>query len=350
MAADWFATLTGFSEGAWTDTRAQLEVSGHLLRSRATGRTFGIGTLGTPSLSELRRIAREHVSLRSGTLRVSTLTADVTDLHIDPAHHGAVFQVASQFNLLEMTGPNVTPEDGVTGYAHDHTQGPACAIAAGAATIYRNYFASVDGVPGQTRDRQIDCLRDVGAALHSELHSGDRPHSGPGQTSDPLWTMRNGYALCTPAQLTAIDARLAAMSADERDALRDRLRVGVHQDVQVTAPGASPQQRLTQVFCSAMPVAYAPASVALWAPFASLILEGAYEATLWAAVLNAARGASNVLFLTQLGGGAFGNDPSWILAAMRRALRLVRDVALDVRIVTFRQPSAELLRMVEEFA
>jgi hypothetical protein len=26
----------------------------------------------------------------------------------------------------------VTPEDGVTGYAQDHTQGPACAIAAGA--------------------------------------------------------------------------------------------------------------------------------------------------------------------------------------------------------------------------
>jgi len=29
---------------------------------------------------------------------------------------------------------------GVTRYQHDHTQGPACAIACGAATIYRNYF------------------------------------------------------------------------------------------------------------------------------------------------------------------------------------------------------------------
>ena len=45
--------------------------------------------------------------------------------------------MASQFNLLEMTGPEITPEDGVTRYAHDRTQGPACAIAAGAATVYR---------------------------------------------------------------------------------------------------------------------------------------------------------------------------------------------------------------------
>ena len=90
-------------------------------------------------------------------------------MHADPELEGALFQVASQFNLLEMTGPSVTPEDGVTRYSSDHTQGPACAIAAGAATIYRNYFAPVDGESGQTRDRQIDALAGVGAALSAKL-------------------------------------------------------------------------------------------------------------------------------------------------------------------------------------
>jgi hypothetical protein len=47
--------------------------------------------------------------------------------------------LASQFNLLEMTGPSVTPEDGVTRYKDDPTQGPACAIAAGAATILHRH-------------------------------------------------------------------------------------------------------------------------------------------------------------------------------------------------------------------
>jgi len=51
------------------------------------------------------------------------------------------------------------------------------------------------------------------------------------------------------------------------------------------------------------------------------VLEGAYEATLCAAVHNAQRGRSNVVLLISLGGGAFGNNESWIVAAMRRAWR-----------------------------
>ena len=66
-------------------------------------------------------------------------------MHRAPENAGTLFQVASQFNLLEMVSPTVTPEDGVTRYQHDRTQGPACAISAGAATIYRNYFAPVGG-------------------------------------------------------------------------------------------------------------------------------------------------------------------------------------------------------------
>lgn len=48
----------------------------------------------------------------------------------------------------------MTPEHGVTRYERDPTQGPAYAIAAGAGTIYRNYFAPVEGGVGETRRRQ----------------------------------------------------------------------------------------------------------------------------------------------------------------------------------------------------
>src|ERR1700722_13686987 len=47
---------------------------------------------------------------------------------------------------------------------------------------------------------------------------------------------------------------------------------------------------VTQVFCSALPVAYSPVPSIHWRRFASLVLEAAYEATLWAAVENARRG------------------------------------------------------------
>jgi len=69
----------------------------------------------------------------------------------------------------------------------------------------------------------------------------------------------------------------------------------------------------------------------------------------WAAVLNAQRGASNVVFLTLLGGGAFGNQHSWIVAAMRRALELMTHFDLDVRLVSYGTPSKETLAIVEKF-
>ena len=324
----------GFKELPYEETRANLEVAGTTLRSLVNNHSYAIGVLETPSLAELRDRAASIVDSLAGTLRVSTVVGDVGRLHRDPANRHALFQVASQFNLLEMTGPEVTPEDGVTRYAYDRTQGPACAIAAGAATIYRNYFAPVDGHVGQTQDRQIDCLRDLGAALRNEDNS--------------LWTMRNGYALCTESGLASIARTLDAMSVAEQDSLRDRLRVGLHWDVEVTG-GIAPGLLVSQVFCSALPVAYTRIPSTRWQAFATLVLEAAYEATLWAAVLNTHRTTSNVVYLTRVGGGAFGNETTWIDGAIRRALKMVAGVGLDVRVVSYGQPDRELLRLVGEF-
>jgi hypothetical protein len=69
-----------------------------------------------------------------------------------------------------------------------------------------------------------------------------------------------------------------------------------------------------------------------------------------ATVLNAQRGATNIIFLTLLGGGAFGNHCNWIYAAMRRALKLVSAYDLDVRIVTYGNPPNEVLEIADEFS
>ena len=103
------------------------------------------------------------------------VTGDVRKMHQAPEYAGALFQVASQFNALETVGPSVTPEDGVTRYEHDHTQGPACAMAAGAATIYRNCFVPVGDQIGQTTHIQLDGLADVGAELSARLDLRRRP-------------------------------------------------------------------------------------------------------------------------------------------------------------------------------
>ncbi len=79
-----------------------------------------------------------------------------------------MLQVASQFNLLEMAAPDVVPENGVGIYEHDYTQGPACAIAAGAGTVFRNYLVPVKNQTGQSADCQVDCLADIGKSLGNE--------------------------------------------------------------------------------------------------------------------------------------------------------------------------------------
>ena len=181
---DWFEKLTGFREAGYDETRARLEIAGTKLRSRVNGKSYETGELELVSLQTLRERS-EAAGHLPGRIRTSVVTGDIRRMHRSPETAGALFQVASQFNLLEMVSPDVTPEHGVTRYQNDHTQGPACAIAAGAATIYRNYFAPIGGVQGQTATRQLDGLADLGAALsgRTKLPVGD------------LWTMKNGYAL-----------------------------------------------------------------------------------------------------------------------------------------------------------
>ena len=68
-----------------------------------------------------------------------------------------------------------------------------------------------------------------------------------------------------------------------------------------------------------------------------------------AGVLNARRGASNVVLLTQLGGGAFGNKDEWIRLAMQRALKAAFGFGLDLKLVSYGQPSRMLLDVAQEF-
>lgn len=333
---DWFERITGFKETSYETTRARLAVEDGQLVSDAHDRRYGVGRLELPSLADLRAQASAlPPSAARTTLR--SVIGDVRALHRDPAHGGAMFQVASQFNLLEMTGPSVSPEEGVTRYMHDRTQGPACAIAAGAATIYRNYLVQIGSESGQTRQRQLDALAPLGEALSAALRRPVRS----------LWTMRNGYALCTPEGLAAIGELLGRADEATRDGLRSRLCIGLQHDVEVTDAEPAVPQFVTQAFCSALPVAYTTIAPALWRPFASLVLEAAYEATLLAAAIRSAQGQPRTVFLTSLGGGAFGNDEAWIDAAIERALRRVDRAGLDVAIVSYEALRSGLRRLVE---
>jgi len=317
-AMHWVEALTGLADDGPASIRAHLSLRDGWLISSVNGRRMWPGTLGLPSLADLRRTP---ATLPPGTT-LRNRVADVRALLCDPAHAGATFQVASQTNLLEMTGPTSRPEDGIARYEHDRTQGPACAIACGAGTLYRNYFVPIGGGQGQSSDCQVDCLSDLGATL--------------GNPTEGHWHSQNGYVLPGRDGFSALRHRLEAMTAEDLDHLRGLVRIGLQRDTEVTV--ANGGHRVNQVFCSALPLAYATLPDAAWRPFARLILDAAYEACFLAARRIAAETGDNRLFLTRLGGGAFGNPDGWISGAIARAFKIGAAAGLDVTLVSYGAP------------
>ncbi|MDJ0614305.1 MAG: hypothetical protein QNJ29_11570 [Rhizobiaceae bacterium] len=325
----WFKELTGINYETSQSVYELLSVKDNTLFSHANSKSFKIGELSTPTIRELRRDA----ALVGAPNTLEEIVADVQQLHRIAENCGALFQVASQFNLLEMTGPDVTPEDGVSIYEYDLTQGPACAIACGAATIYRNYFVPLSGSFGQTSNQQIDCLEELSLALNNEANR--------------YWEMLNGYALPVQDGLRVLNEKLAGKSEEELDDLRACVKIGVQSDAEVTSKDAG--HPVTQVFCSALPVAYSREHPDLWKRFAQIILEAAYEGTLLAAARNLKRTGNNKVYLTMLGGGAFGNKSDWIVNAIIRALSTVTNAGLDIKIVSYGSPSSTYMRVSKHF-
>ncbi len=321
----WLEKLLGFEESKEA-IQKNITLNDGKLKSLVNGKEYHYGTLEIPSLKELR-IRVKNANAKKGKLKLQAISADVKNLHLNEENANALFQVASQFNLLEMVGANVTPDMGIECYEDDHTQGPICAICAGAGTIYRNYFVKLNTQIGQSETKQIDCLADMGDALGNE--------------NNTLWEMRNGYALLKEDGIYAINRKLNGMSEDEVDKLREKLRIGLMWDTQVTFDEC--QYCVSQAYCSALPISYVGFPSELWKPFASLILEASYEATICAGILN----GDNRVYLTLVGGGVFGNDLEWICSAIERAVLKYAEYELDVKIVNYGVVSDEVSRLVD---
>mmetsp|Transcript_87803 Transcript_87803/g.221557 ORF Transcript_87803/g.221557 Transcript_87803/m.221557 type:complete len:381 (-) Transcript_87803:21-1163(-) len=340
--SSWFEEIFCFKEGRGAEGYRHTQEaftydpsSGRLCSQGLPCCDFAAGIFRTPALEELRErndLDQARTDLGGRRLTVREVVADVSELHILEENRYALFQAASQFNALEHVSPDGLPEHGITCYTGDHTQGPACATACAPGTVVRNYFAF--GSEGQTHTRQVENLADVEELLDNKRHCYFHVHAG--------YTMA-GHGL---------DKLSAALDADASlcEGIRRKLRVGVQEDTEVVCSnfgdklyrGPPRSQLVTQVYCSAISVAYSGMDPQLWERFARLILESLYEATLYTALENFRRhpkepGARKV-FLTAVGGGVFGNDMSWIQEAMHKAFRKFKHVGLEVFLVSYGRP------------
>lgn len=312
----WFKRLVGFEEINANQVRENILLEGEYLTSKINGKKYRHGRLSIPTLYELRnRLA--DLEEYNDEIAISELVGNVRTLHIE--NENATFQAASQFNLLEMASPHVSPESGVDIYENDYTQGPACAITCGAGTVYRNYFVKLKDQIGQSRSNQVDCLNDIG-----EYFDNNNSH---------LWKMENGYAFATREGLKNISEHIEKLSVIEYEELKSKLRVGIHFNTEVTVHEQN--HLVTQVYCSALPIRYSSIETNEWEAFARLILEGTYESTFYAALQNYKETGNKNLFLTLVGGGVFGNPIDWILESIEKSVIKFRNTPLEVKIVSY---------------
>ena len=114
----WFEELMGFPEKDYFDVKKQIQIiAGNNIKSKANGKSYSFGKFERLSVGEsLKRLKKKE-----GSLSVSSVVGDVQKLHVE--NENALFQVASQFNFLEMIDPKYEPEHGVGIYENDRTQG-----------------------------------------------------------------------------------------------------------------------------------------------------------------------------------------------------------------------------------
>lgn len=259
-------------------------------------RVYHAGRFEVPTVADLRaRVAGRATQGGPAPLRLFALLGagpltDVGGLQAI-APPGTLFQVASQFNCLEAPGPFLVP---VADYFNDFTQGPRASISAFPGTLLRHYAAPApDGSRfEQTARRQLDLLAD---ALPPEVAR-----------------VSNGY-------LTSRDVSNAAALVAALEANFERIRVGVHDDVEVVlgydwTGAVEPGQRIAQVFTSTYAAGYSRVG-AMGVHHDAVcrqLLRAAYLGTL----LAAASLGKRFVVLTAIGGGVFRNSHDVIWEAI----------------------------------
>lgn len=120
---------------------------------------------------------------------------------------------------------------------------------------------------------------------------------------------------------------------EDIDKLKSLLCVGIHFNTPVSG---TTNQRVSQIFCSGVSINYSSCPKKLWEPFAKLVLEATYEATLYTSIIN-----NNLntypysVILTKVGAGVFGNKDSWVVNAISKAIKKIQNYgfSLDIKIV-----------------
>jgi hypothetical protein len=334
---DWFECAFGFNERPYKETQKKLKK----MFDKSNGlylNNIKIGDLRLLSNSDLHSLLKSNTDIgkhitgslfhypemkHPGKVVLKNIIADIKDIHRNKdLSNNATIQVASQLNCLEMVNPNITPEDGITIYKNDNTQGPICAMCAPAGLAYRNYLYN----GGQTKENQIN----LALEFLNFIKKYDNTIN---------WDIKNGYLFFdNNEQLRKINRVLSKDHSIRKEA-RQLIKSGFHIRQEVFIDCKSYGHNVNHVYCSGLPINYNKLSYHLWLGISELFLEAMYENTLLCACINNKKNsANNPCYLTHIGGGVFGMSHSQIKRAIQRACNIIakNGFNLDVKIVNYK--------------
>lgn len=325
-SSSFFDVAFDFSETGYEETRIKLKsmCNDNKLNKIDCGNFYTLSFIN-PNPSFTQR----------GCVTFKNIVGDARALHLDPTNANATHQVASQTNCLEMVDPGKVPENGISIYEYDRTQGPICAMVAPAGLAFRNYLHQ----GGQTTTQQVDTFQEFHQFLKDKMN-----------TQTPLWSTRNGYMMFSNKnQLIKINTLLATSDNFRREA-RSKIQVGIQENVGIVDSHSNSKQKhlANQVYCSGLPISYNDLPSNMWDGLGELVLEAVYENTLLSAVVNNFRNKKNMpVYLTMIGGGVFGMKHIQIKRAIVRACNIVamKGYTLDVRLVHFGNFVPEYMNM-----
>ncbi|HBL98959.1 TPA: hypothetical protein DDZ86_04950 [Candidatus Dependentiae bacterium] len=283
----------------------------------------------------------------------------LTDVAYLQEHNpGALFQIASTFNALEGGMGN----DGC-GYGRrleemqfTPTQGESAALASMGAAIIRKYcLQPINFLNGLVKGKKVVMNKKSGRdglvwEVKKSLDSSDIEAIEVGIHSDVAVT--SGYYGCFSKYLNGafsignpdIKDRIAFLK-DRNIVKKDREPFFVF-NTRIDLSNPNTLIRVDQLFTAALKVEK-NGSRGLDEKNARIVLEAAYQGTMYAAALRAIeRSSAGVLvgrqkvFLTLVGAGAFGNEVSWIVDIFKKPWfeGLIKEFGLEVYLVIYPSP------------
>lgn len=317
----WFEKTFGFSEKRNFQTNKETFEKLYDENNQRDLNGIEIGEFMLRDLRSLNGMKNwyDHV----GDVNIENIIGNIKDIHTNHVISDlSTIQVASQFNCLEMANPNLTPENGITIYENDHTQGPTCAMATPAGLAYRNYLYNNKG---QTKTDQIDMT----SQLLSYLKLFDNSVS---------WIMENGYMMFNDVEQLKKINRILMSDSKIRNNARSLIQVGSHTNLGICIDGNKYHHHVNHVYCSGLPINYndniSKDEKYLWDGLSELFLEAAYDNTLLLSVLYNPH-ERTPCYLTRIGGGVFGMKDEQIMRAIVRACKNIAQNGfnLEVKIV-----------------